>query len=101
MSSSTATVGAVTTNQLYYGDNLEVLRKLPAGSVDLVYLDPPFNSARNYNVIFSEHGESAGAEAQIEAFTDTWTWTPETEVQYTDYVNGGLPNRVAEALIAF
>ena len=67
-------------NHLYYGDNLEVLAKLPSESVDLVYLDPPFNSARNYNVIFSRSGEATpGASAQIQAFEDTWTWDQETE----------------------
>lgn len=89
-------------NKLYYGDNLEVLAKLPSESVDLVYLDPPFNSARNYNVIFARGNNSAAdVGAQIEAFTDTWTWTHTTETQYGNYVNGGLPNRVAEALTAF
>ncbi len=89
-------------NRLYYGDNLEVLRKLPSASVDMVYLDPPFNSARNYNVIFSRHGESEhGAGAQIQAFEDTWVWTHVTSEQYDEYVGGGLPMRVAEALSAF
>lgn len=89
-------------NRLYYGDNLEVLRKLPGSSVDLVYLDPPFNSARNYNVIFSRHGESEhGAGAQIQAFEDTWAWTQATNEQFDEYVGGGLPFRVAEALTAF
>lgn len=89
-------------NKLYYGDNLEVLAKLPSESVDLVYLDPPFNSARNYNVIFAR-GTTTHADvgAQIEAFTDTWTWTPATEAEYSAYVNGGLPNSVADALSAF
>jgi len=86
---------------LYYGDNLDVLRGLPSESVDLVYLDPPFNSARNYNVIFAraEHENNAGA--QIQAFEDTWEWTPATEEQFNEYLNGGLPFSVAEALRAF
>lgn len=92
-------------NRLYYGDNLEVLRRsIASESVDLVYLDPPFNSARNYNVIFNRDGggtkHEADATAQIEAFEDTWTWTNETDVQYQEYVNGGLPPRVADALSA-
>lgn len=91
-------------NKLYYGDNLQVLAKLPPNLVDLIYLDPPFNSARNYNVIFSRDrsrsGHTADASAQIEAFEDTWTWTPETDSQYDEYVNGGLPVRVADALSA-
>lgn len=92
-------------NHLYYGDNLEVLRRsIPSESVDLVYLDPPFNSARNYNVIFSRSGggtkHQADASAQIEAFEDTWTWTHVTDQQYEEYVNGGLPPKVADALSA-
>lgn len=55
------------TNVLYYGDNLDVLRKyIPDESVDLIYLDPPFNSSRSYNVLFRESG-GAASEAQIEA----------------------------------
>lgn len=89
-------------NHLYYGDNLEVLAKLPSQSVDLVYLDPPFNSARNYNVIFARGTDAHNdVGAQIEAFTDTWTWTPTTEAQFTEYVSGGLPVAVADALAAF
>ncbi len=90
-----------TKNRLYYGDNLDVLRKLPPGSVDLVYLDPPFNSARNYNVIFARGETAGGAGAQIQAFEDTWEWTVETDQQYTEYVTGGVPDKVAEALRAF
>lgn len=86
-------------NQLYYGDNLEVLRaSIPAESVDLVYLDPPFNSNAVYNVTFSNAGD---ASAQIHAFDDTWTWTAETSRLYDQYVeHGGLPSLVAEALRA-
>ena len=60
-------------NQLFYGDNLEVLRGFPDGFVDLVYLDPPFNSNAGYNVLFKS-AAGAGADASIEAFDDTWTW---------------------------
>jgi DNA modification methylase len=88
-------------NRLYYGDNLDVLRAhVPDGSVDLVYLDPPFNSNRGYNVIFNHHDTTVDA-AQIQAFDDTWRWTPVTETQYTDYIAGELPNEVADALTAF
>lgn len=60
-------------NVLYYGDNLDVLRRhVRDESVDLVYLDPPFNSNASYNVLFAEHGEKAAA--QVNAFTDTWEW---------------------------
>ena len=67
------------TNRLYYGDNLEILRQYVADeSVDLVYLDPPFNSNATYNVLFKERtGEESPA--QIKAFTDTWEWTSESE----------------------
>ncbi|MBD8729029.1 DNA methyltransferase [Frigoribacterium sp. CFBP 13707] len=90
-------------NRLFYGDNLEVLKaSIQDESVDLVYLDPPFNSARNYNVIFSRDrgGVSADTSAQIQAFEDTWTWTPETERQYGELVNGGLPPAVSDTLVA-
>ncbi len=60
-------------NRLYYGDNLRVLREFERESVDLIYLDPPFNSQANYNVLFkSPSGEQS--HAQIEAFADTWHW---------------------------
>jgi DNA modification methylase len=90
-------------NRLYYGDNLEVLSKhILDQSVDLVYLDPPFNSSRNYNVIFDRHpGDGVGAAAQIQAFDDTWHWTPVTDQQYQRYVAEELPLRVADALTAF
>ena len=60
-------------NALYYGDNLEVLRrKIRDETIDLCYIDPPFNSKRNYNQIYNNIGEEDRAQAQ--AFTDTWTW---------------------------
>lgn len=86
---------------LYYGDNLEVLREhVGPGTVDLVYLDPPFNSNRNYNVIFARRAHKAADAAQIQAFEDTWHWTPETDAQYHDAVAGGAPMAVADALHA-
>lgn len=61
------------TNQLFYGDNLEVLRRhIKDESVDLCYIDPPFNSKRNYNQIYNNIGKEDRAQAQ--AFIDTWTW---------------------------
>ena len=67
------------TNVLYYGDNLEILRKyIPDSSIDLVYLDPPFNSKATYNVLYKEKtGEPS--QAQITAFEDTWHWGLESE----------------------
>ena len=60
-------------NKLYYGDNLEVLRKyIKDETVDLCYIDPPFNSKRNYNQIYNNIGSEDQAQAQ--AFIDTWTW---------------------------
>jgi adenine specific DNA methylase Mod len=90
-------------NRLFYGDNLDVLRgHVASESVDLVYLDPPFNSNRNYNVLFGKHAHATnGDTAQIQAFTDTWTWTPATDDQYAEAVSGGLPSRAADALSAF
>ena len=59
-------------NTLYYGNNLDVLRRyIPDESIDLVYLDPPFQSGRDYNVLFEEQ-DGTKAAAQIQAFADTW-----------------------------
>jgi adenine specific DNA methylase Mod len=71
-------------NTLYYGDNLFILREhIPTESVDLIYLDPPFNSNRNYNVLFKdEHGTDS--EAQIKAFDDSWRWGLEAEHAYAE-----------------
>jgi len=91
-------------NRLFYGDNLDVLRgpQISDESVDLVYLDPPFNSNRSYNVIFGGHARDGnGAAAQIQAFDDTWHWTPVTNQQYQQYIGGALPMRTADALTAF
>ncbi len=87
-------------NALWYGDNLDVLReRIAPESVDLIYLDPPFNSNRSYNILFGNtHGEDA--RAQIVAFDDTWTWAPETEQLYIEMLSGGAPGRVADALQA-
>jgi len=69
----------VTTNTLFYGDNLAIMREyIPDESVDLVYLDPPFNSNRNYNVLFRDES-GKDSEAQIEAFEDTWHWSEAAE----------------------
>ena len=61
-------------NQLYYGDNLTVLREhIKDESVDLIYLDPPFNSRQDYNVLFAEK-DGTRSSSQIMAFEDTWEW---------------------------
>jgi site-specific DNA-methyltransferase (adenine-specific) len=87
-------------NQLYYGDNLDVLRNsIPDESVDLCYLDPPFSSNRSYNVLFkTKHGDEA--DAQIHAFGDTWTWSQATEAEYEHLITGGAPAKVADAIQA-
>jgi site-specific DNA-methyltransferase (adenine-specific) len=73
------------TNILYYGDNLPILRAMPSETVDLIYLDPPFNSNRSYNVLFkNESGVSS--DAQITAFDDTWHWGRSAEEAYTDLI---------------
>jgi DNA modification methylase len=67
------------TNVLYYGDNLEILRKhIPDESIDLIYLDPPFNSSATYNVLFKEPSGKL-SQAQMSAFEDTWHWGLESE----------------------
>jgi site-specific DNA-methyltransferase (adenine-specific) len=87
------------TNHLYYGDNLEVLRRhIPDESVDLVYLDPPFNSNADYNVLFAEEDGSRAA-AQIEAFGDTWRWDQAAAAAFQDTVEQG--GDVAKAMVAF
>ena len=85
--------------RLFYGDNLDILREgeISPGSVDLIYLDPPFNSNRIYNVLFGGRGD---AQAQVQAFDDTWKWSNETQQAYDALVAGVLPVHVAEALEA-
>lgn len=84
---------------LYYGDNLDILRRyLDDESVDLVYLDPPFNSAQNYNAFFQEKDGTAAA-AQITAFEDTWEWNVEAEKTYGELIV--QPGKVSEVMQAF
>jgi len=76
-------------NKLYFGDNLDILREHVASeSVDLIYLDPPFNSNATYNVLFSEKSGERSA-AQITAFEDTWHWGMESEYAYQEMVKEG------------
>ena len=86
-------------NQLYFGDNLNILREHVADeSVDLIYLDPPFNSNATYNVLFREtSGERSSA--QITAFEDTWHWNLDSELAYQDVVSHG-PVKVGQLLAA-
>ncbi len=86
-------------NQLYYGDNLDVLKRhADDESVDLVYLDPPFNSNATYNVLFAER-DGAQAVSQIKAFEDTWKWDTSAARAYQEVVEGG--GRVSQAMQAF
>jgi len=86
-------------NTLYYGDNLDILKRyISDESVDLIYLDPPFKSNQNYNVLFKEKNGSQAA-SQIRAFEDTWTWGQDDETVYADLVTKG--GKVADCLQAF
>ena len=87
----------ITTNTLFYGDNLPLLREHIADeSVDLVYLDPPFNSNRSYNVLFrNESGQES--EAQITAFDDSWHWNAAAERTYHDLVTAA-PEHVGQMI---
>jgi site-specific DNA-methyltransferase (adenine-specific) len=87
------------TNKLYYGDNLSVLReRLAEESVDLIYLDPPFNSDADYNVLFKSHSGRT-AEAQVEAFKDSWVWGEESEMAMDDVLRSSH-TRTAEMLVS-
>ena len=86
-------------NRLYFGDNLDILREHVAdASVDLIYLDPPFNSNATYNVLFRERSGEESA-AQITAFEDTWHWGWESETAFQDVVTRG-PEKVGSLLAA-
>jgi len=77
------------TNALYYGDNLDVLREsIATESVDLIYLDPPFNSQATYNLLFKSPS-GLGSQAQIEAFDDTWHWGHEAESAFDQVMQSG------------
>ncbi len=89
----------MTENTLYYGDNLDVLRAYIADeSIDLVYLDPPFKSNQDYNVLFAEQNGSRSA-AQIQAFQDTWRWDQAAAQAYEQIVEAG--GSVAQVMMGF
>ena len=76
----------ITENTLFYGDNLDILRqRIYTESIDLIYLDPPFNSSRNYNVLFKDE-KGVDSESQITAFEDTWHWNQKAEDAYLHLV---------------
>ena len=86
-------------NRLYFGDNLDILRNnIADASVDLIYLDPPFNSNANYNVLFQEKsGEQSTA--QITAFEDTWHWDHSSQLAFQDVVRNG-PGKLSDLMQA-
>ena len=90
-------------NRLYFGDNLDILRNhVDDASVDLIYLDPPFKSDANYNILFQEKSGEQSA-AQIAAFEDTWQWSLEAEAAYRDVVTNAPEklSKLLEAMRAF
>lgn len=93
----------ISTNTLFYGDNLPILREhIATASVDLVYLDPPFNSNRNYNVLFKDE-KGSESESQITAFEDTWHWNQAAEQTYQELITdvGGEVGTMIGALRSF
>ncbi|QQS31885.1 MAG: restriction endonuclease [Acidobacteriota bacterium] len=86
-------------NTLYYGDNLDILRDYIAdGSIDLIYLDPPFNSNRNYNVLFKNES-GTDSQSQITAFEDSWHWNMQAEQTYNELINE--PDQVGRMIESF
>jgi site-specific DNA-methyltransferase (adenine-specific) len=84
-------------NTLFYGDNLNILREyIATESVNLIYLDPPFNSNRNYNVLFKDES-GTDSEAQITAFEDTWHWNHVAEQTYQELVTQS-PDHVSKMI---
>lgn len=82
----------ITDNTLFYGDNLTILREhIPDESIDLIYLDPPFNSKRTYNVLFKEES-GLESEAQITAFEDTWHWDEAAQETYRNIISNSQTN---------
>ncbi|GAA0607678.1 hypothetical protein GCM10009001_26250 [Virgibacillus siamensis] len=87
-------------NMLYFGDNLFVLKThIKSDSVDLIYLDPPFNSNRDYNQIFT-YPDGAKSTAQIEVFEDTWYWNSDVEKSFAETINYYHNNLVSNFLIS-
>lgn len=85
------------TNTLYYGDNLDVLRRFDPDCVDLIYLDPPFNSKRDYNALFKDE-TGVTSSAQIKAFTDTWKWHMAVDAYQETIAAGGPVSRLLGAM---
>ena len=87
-------------NLLYYGDNLDILRRyVKDESVDLIYLDPPFNSRRDHNAFFAERADMRVA-GRIKAFGDTWRWDRAASAAFQDFtVNQDVPDRAKRVLV--
>ena len=86
-------------NSLYYGDNLDILRRyVKDESVDLIYLDPPFNSKASYNMLFDEHDGTKSA-AQFRAFEDTWSWDEAAVFNYQNVVE--QDGKIGQTLTSF
>lgn len=86
-------------NILYYGDNLEILREhIKDETIDLIYLDPPFNSKQSYNILFAEKNGTQSP-AQIKAFEDTWHWDRKAEEIYRE-IEENLPKEIADLIRA-
>lgn len=87
-------------NYLYYGDNLDILRRyIQDESVDLIYLDPPFKSDQSYNIIFQERNGTK-SRAQIKAFEDTWHWDFSAARTWTEIVEKSSNRRLADLMVA-
>lgn len=91
------TVGCMN-NTLHYGDCLNILREMPENCVDLIYLDPPFNSNRDYNAFF-RGGKDAANAAQIMAFEDTWHWGPQAEREFGELLSNPNSGHLGETLM--
>src|SRR5208283_1576056 len=86
-------------NTLYYGDNLDILRRYVRDeTIDLVYLDPPFKSNQDYNVLFAEQ-DGARSASQFKAFEDTWEWNQASAAMYEEVVESG--GKVSDVMQAF
>ena len=88
----------VNESMLFYGDNLDILRDhIQDDSIDLIHLDPPFNSKADYNILYKEP-DGSQSEAQITAFGDTWHWTEETERTFQEIVDTSTADIIAEEI---
>src|SRR5947209_4961768 len=85
-------------NALCFGDNINILPRVASESIDLVYLDPPFNSSQGYNILYKERS-GIRASAQIKAFQDTWRWDTGTAKAFQEAVESG--GSVSQVLQAF